>query len=317
MRVVKLFARANLTAAIATLAIVATAGCGGSVSADQNGVHVNTKTLDSKALTFTFDYPADWAETTDTFVKSIPSGRVAVGIPDTDSYAVVLSSDSQREKSISELMREAAASGAASIARERHAGLPMGRVGLLGTDSSGRHGFQYAFAAGGRTWILQCTSESGREEEIRDGCRKIVDTIKIRPGAAALTRAEYIAAADRVCALAKRQITPLERRLKAIAGGTLGPAEKVRRIAELSQQAREIVTPAVEELATLAAPAAVSARALAYVEESRHSMKLAGDLIAAIERNDSAAITRALTQIDTSAQKTKREARAIGLRKCD
>lgn len=157
------------------------AACGASVSVDEKGVSVDSKTYDVAALPFTFKYPVDFREGTDASIRGFRFGRGLVGLPGTESYMLVLSNDSRREKTIAELQREAVASGAQATMHETHSGMPMLKAVLPDTDPKGRRGVQYAFAAGGATWLIQCVAEDAQRETIDAACKRAIDSLQLRP----------------------------------------------------------------------------------------------------------------------------------------
>lgn len=308
----------TLAALLVSLAILlAATGCGGSVSIDSKGVHFNTKTLNIGALTFTVKYPATWDELTDDYVASIPHAATGVGIAGTESFAVFLRNDSSRERSTKELMSEAAGSGVESITTERHSGKPMVKVSLPGTDSKGRHGLQYSFAAGGKTWILQCAWEDKDAKEIRDGCREIVDSVKVKPEAAPLTEAAYIAAADDICALAVRQTKSIEKRINAIDASKIGADAAFEQIADNFELIRDIVAPAIDSVEALAEPAEVSSLATRYIKVTRRQATTVDAVVTALRRSDSKSSGRHLKRIASLSKTSKRLAKKIGFKECD
>jgi hypothetical protein len=157
------------------------AACGASVSVDEKGVSVNSKTYDVAALPFTFKYPVDFQEGTDASIRGFRFARGLVGLQGTESYILVLRNDSSREKTIAELQREAATSGAQATMREKHSGMPMLKAVLPDTDPKGRHGVQYAFAAGGATWLIQCVAEDAQREKIDAACTRAIGSLQLRP----------------------------------------------------------------------------------------------------------------------------------------
>lgn len=297
--------------------LLAATGCGGSVSVDRKGVNVNTKQLNVPALTFTVKYPATWDELTDDYVASIPNAATGVGIAGTESFAVFLRNDSRRERSAEELMSEAAGSGARSIAAEQHSGRPVVKIDLPGIDSKGRHGLQYSFAGGGKTWLLQCAWEDKNAKEVRDGCRGIVDSIKIKPEAASLTKVAYIAAADDICALAVRQTKPIEKRINAIDANKIGADAAFEQIADNFELVKGIVAPAIDSVAALAEPAEISSLAARYIDVSKRQVAIVDAVAAALRRNDSKSSGRHLKRIDSLSKTSKRLAKKIGFKKCD
>jgi hypothetical protein len=169
---------------MALLGVVALiASCGGSVSVNNRGqVAVGAKTLDVASIPFTFRYPVSFQEATDSSVKAAHA-LALVGVPGEDSY-IAVHLNGEGTMSLDALEAQAHRGLGASVlatARGSHAGITMVAVT---TRVAGRPDLQatmYGFSAGGRTWLIECRSNAGNRESMKQWCAQALDSLTPRP----------------------------------------------------------------------------------------------------------------------------------------
>jgi hypothetical protein len=157
-------------------------GCGGSVSVDTNlNMTVGAKTLDIATLPFTFHYPGSFQEATEASVQATHSVAV-VGVPREDSYiAVHLNGDTPLSlKELEAQAKRALGSNVISTARETHAGILMVAVATRVSGRPDLSATMYGFSSAGRTWLIECRSNSANRESMKQWCIQALDSLKSR-----------------------------------------------------------------------------------------------------------------------------------------
>jgi hypothetical protein len=163
-------------------ALVLLAGCGGSVSVNDKGqVAVGAKTLDIPSIPFTFRYPVAFQEATDASV-TVAHAVAVVGVPGEDTY-IAVHLNGKTAMSIDALEAQARRGLGASVlatARESHGGIAMVVVTTRVAERPDLRATLYGFSAGGRTWLIECRSNAGNRESMKQWCAQALDSLKAR-----------------------------------------------------------------------------------------------------------------------------------------